>query len=107
MLGTNAFVANGETTFNWASGSWTYGAGGGAGGSIWLIAQDLWLGGDSIQANGGLGERYHIRHGGDGGDGRIRLDYVTINGYDYGTTSATTQANSVSSPVVGGSLLPQ
>lgn len=85
--GAGAITATGGTTTHWAIGSWTYGAGGGAGGSVWVIADTLLLAADAIDAQGGLGESTHIRAGGDGGFGRVRVDCVTVN--RVGCTSAS------------------
>ena len=102
-----ALLSNGQTTTYWASGSWTYGAGGGSGGTVWLVAQDLVMAPDAIQATGGFGESSHIRDGGDGGFGRVRVDYATINGYNLGTIEAASEESLLSSPAVGASYLPQ
>ena len=83
----DALTATGASTSYWATGAWTYGAGGGAGGSIWLVADSLTLATDSLNAEGGLGESSHIRAGGDGGVGRIRLDYNELNGLAFGSAS--------------------
>ncbi len=96
-----AISAIGGTTTNWATGTWTYGAGGGAGGSIWLVADTLSLGSDSVDATGGFGEDTHIRVGGDGGYGRVRLDYNVLNGYAYGSGSDTTERGTASEPDAG------
>ena len=86
--GADAITSYGGTTTHWASGSWTYGAGGGAGGSIFLVADALTLAVDAVMADGGLGQAAYIRAGGDGGDGRIRLDFNTLNGDSQGTSEA-------------------
>ncbi len=78
--GAAAITTVGGTTPHWATGTWTYGAGGGAGGSVWIVADTLTLPTDAIDAQGGLGEATHIRIGGDGGVGRVRVDCVTVNG---------------------------
>jgi hypothetical protein len=50
--------------------------GAGSGGTIWLHAPEIILNG-SLSAVGGVAERVtSYRHGGDGGDGRIRIDYL-------------------------------
>ncbi len=96
-----ALTALGGTTPHWATGTWTYGAGGGAGGSIWLLADTLTLPADAIDAGGGFGEATHIRYGGDGGDGRVRLDFNTLNGDAWGSAAATTAAAAASTPDAG------
>ncbi len=91
----------GGTTIHWASGSWTYGAGGGAGGSIWLQVDSLTLGTNAVDASGGFGEATHIRHGGDGGEGRVRIDCVTCNGATWGTASAEAALDAMAEPDPG------
>lgn len=88
--GAGAFAATGGTTLAWSQGSYTYGAGGGAGGTLWLTAETMTLGIDALDAGGGDGEWTHDRAGGDGGDGRIRCDCGTINGLDCETEGALT-----------------
>ncbi|MFA6142320.1 MAG: cysteine peptidase family C39 domain-containing protein [Candidatus Omnitrophota bacterium] len=51
------------------------GGGGGSGGSVWLIGESIDIEG-SVTAKGGLGQD----NGGNGGDGRIRIDYVNLMG---------------------------
>ncbi len=96
-----AISAIGGTTAAWATGTWTYGAGGGAGGSIWLVADTLSLGSESVDATGGFGEDTHIRVGGDGGYGRVRLDYNVLNGYAFGSGGDTAAQGTVSEPDAG------
>jgi hypothetical protein len=76
----DGFCANGETTYGIQRGSYTYGSSGGAGGSIYLIANSIQGDSDFCVAVGGLGNHVPIRDGGDGGDGRIRLDYDSLTG---------------------------
>ncbi len=78
--GEGAILASGEDGTAWASGSWTYGAGGGAGGSLWIQAETMSLVEGAIRATGGDGEDAVDRPGGDGGQGRIRVDCGTVNG---------------------------
>ncbi|MCP4918596.1 MAG: hypothetical protein GY913_16965 [Proteobacteria bacterium] len=103
-VGTGAISADGADTNNAAQGSWTYGAGGGAGGSVWLMADVLDLDTDSVTTLGGIGESLHTRLGGDGGVGRIRLDYNELNGTAYGST--TTEEEDSTDPDVGASASP-
>ena len=98
-------LAEGETTFHWSQGSYTYGAAGGAGGSIFLLADSLTLATSAISAIGGEGQDDYIRHGGDGGDGRIRLDFANINGMEFGTIDAELLVNEVSQPIAGDTQL--
>lgn len=71
--------AAGEAAVSWSTGAYTYGAGGGAGGVAWLRAEEMVAAEGAIDARGGLGQSSYIRWGGDGGDGRVRLDCGTIN----------------------------
>jgi hypothetical protein len=62
----------------------TGGGGGGSGGQILLVAPDITITG-SVEALGGLGgysysDVYVSRAAGDGGNGRIRLEYTTLSG---------------------------
>ena len=98
---SDAFVANGGTTPFWAQGSWTYGAGGGAGGVVWLIAQAAALAPAAVNATGGFGEASHIRDGGDGGVGRVRIDFEAINGLLAGDPGAAVQLPIVAQPPPG------
>jgi hypothetical protein len=86
--GAEAISAAGGTTTHWASGTWTYGAGGGSGGSVYLIADDMTLAVDGITAVGGYGQASYTRAGGDGGGGRIRIDFDTLNTNSQGSTVA-------------------
>lgn len=104
--GTAAISSLGGTTTSWATGTWTYGAGGGAGGSIWIVADTLTLGTDSLDASGGFGEDTHIRQGGDGGFGRIRVDFNSINTHDFGSGGDLSSLTAGSTPDVGYSETP-
>jgi len=77
---TDSFLANGETTNGIQYGSYSYGSSGGAGGSIFLYARTIQGGTNFCRAIGGLGNHLPQRVGGDGGVGRIRLDYNTLEG---------------------------
>ena len=101
-----AFVADGGSTDNAAQGTWTYGAGGGAGGSIWLTADAMTLAADALSAAGGDGQTTHTRLGGDGGVGRIRLDYNELNTYTQGSGDASTEESSVCDPDPGHTTTP-
>jgi hypothetical protein len=103
---TDAITSWGGTTTAWATGSWTYGAGGGAGGSIWLIADSMTLATDSVAADGGFGQASYTRVGGDGGEGRVRVDYNDINGVTAGATGASTEEAAVCEPDPGYSATP-
>ena len=74
---------------------------GGAGGTIWLQADTLTLGSGAVDASGGFGEATHIRHGGDGGEGRVRIDCVTCNGSAWGTASADAALDDMAEPDPG------
>ena len=88
VVGEGGLSAVGGTTLYWAWGAWTYGAGGGAGGSVYLEVDVLELAVDAVDAQGGFGESSHIRAGGDGGWGRVRIDCATCNGFAHGSTDA-------------------
>lgn len=62
------------------------GGGGGAGGSILIKAQVATLGTNKLLASGGVGAPNFAGTGGDGGTGRIHLDYYTSY---TGTTTPT------------------
>ena len=99
-------TAIGGTTSAWATGTWTYGAGGGAGGTIWVMAGTLDAPEAAFDATGGYGESTHTRVGGDGGYGRIRLDYEEINGLLEARSAADVQADLVSEPDPGYTAAP-
>ncbi len=99
--GAAALTSMGGTTTHWATGTWTYGAGGGAGGSVWLVADTLTLASGAIDASGGLGESTHIRAGGDGGAGRVRVDCTSVNGADCATTAGESALATASEPDAG------
>ncbi len=90
--GAAAIRADGGSTDHWAAGTWTYGAGGGAGGAVWLQADTLSLGAGALSAVGGFGESTHIRAGGDGGDGRVRIDCDLCNGLAPAAATAALRA---------------
>ena len=104
--GENALTAEGDSTDHWADGSWTYGAGGGAGGSLFLIADAVELTEDSVSAQGGYGESTHLRAGGDGGVGRVRIDCEVCNGFDVSEASAEEALAAASEPDPGTSVSP-
>jgi len=101
VTSAGSLSALGGSTSAWATGTWTYGAGGGAGGTIWVIADAATIPADAVYAFGGDGESTHTRDGGNGGDGRIRLDFNTLNGYTSGTAAATRQAENACDPDAG------
>ncbi len=98
--------ANGADTFAWSTGSYTYGAGGGAGGSLWLIAQQLQIAEATVLAAGGAGQDDYERQGGDGSEGRVRIDCETCNGFEHGSEEATEALGAGSDPDPGSSELP-
>ncbi|MBM3267294.1 MAG: IPT/TIG domain-containing protein [Candidatus Sericytochromatia bacterium] len=68
--------------------------GGGSGGSIYLHASTMSLAGGSVRVNGGAGQYLNCfrgncsisngqSKGGDGGFGRVRLQYATLNGSNF------------------------
>ena len=105
LEGANAVTSEGGSTEHWASGTFTYGAGGGAGGSIFILSDTIELVSDAILADGGLGQSSYIRAGGDGGDGRIRIDCNTCGGYAQGSSEAETALQSGCSPAPGHSTV--
>ena len=102
----SGITAVGGSTDNAAQGSWTYGAGGGSGGSVYLVADAMTLAADAISAAGGDGETTHTRLGGDGGVGRVRLDYNELNTYAEGSSDASTEEASSCDPDPGYSAAP-
>jgi len=98
--------ADGGDTRHWAQGTWTYGAAGGAGGSVYLIADEVDLLTGAVTAAGGLGQASYTRVGGDGGDGRVRVDCATCNGEVQGTAAATSQLADACDPDPGASSAP-
>jgi len=99
----SAFVADGGDTESAAAGTYTYGAGGGAGGSLWLLGDSVDLAASSVTALGGFGQKDYIRDGGDGGDGRIRIDCDTCNGYSHASLAGETAMRDASEPDLGSS----
>ncbi len=98
---SGAISATGGSTTFWAIGSYTYGAAGGSGGSIYLSAETVNLASDSVQAEGGLGQSSYIRNGGNGGVGRIRIDCNTCNSFTQGSSGADSELANASSPNLG------
>jgi hypothetical protein len=108
---TGNITSKGGISATTTAGAWTEG-GGGAGGSILIRTEELTIGTNSVDVNGG-----HADWGVDkstGGVGRIRLEYKTINTNphpnssaentgcdpDPGSTAATTSPSYVSSNYV-------
>jgi hypothetical protein len=104
--GPAALLADGGSTTHCAKGSWEYGAGGGAGGSLWLVADTLSLAVGAVDAAGGSGEKRNIRRGGDGGVGRVRIDCGSCNGAPLGSTAATAALAAAADPDPGFGLTP-
>ena len=80
--------SKGQDGQGYGTGSYQYGTGGGSGGSIYISASDLSIGTDLTNASFGLGKEppgAAPRDGGDGGVGRIRLDYNSLSGTTYPT----------------------
>jgi hypothetical protein len=78
--------------------------GGGAGGSIYLVSNELSLAAATLSAVGGLGAESAAvsgNYGGDGGAGRIRLDFLSLNGFAVGSADATTAAANAATPDAG------
>jgi len=97
----------GSDTAGWSTGSYSYGAGGGAGGTLWLITQVLSAAEHSLIARGGAGESSHDRYGGDGGDGRVRVDCQVCNGAEHASSEATEALALASDPDPGFSEAPE
>ena len=73
----NANGADGQNSFDGGTGR----GAGGAGGSIYLRGDTLTLGSTKVTADKGVGfSAPGAGSGGDGGDGRIRLDYNSVSG---------------------------
>jgi len=77
---TDSFLAVGETTSGIQEGLFTYGSSGGAGGAIFLHSTTIQGETNFCRATGGSGNHLPLRDGGDGGVGRIRLDYAILDG---------------------------
>ena len=65
------------------------------------MADTLSLPADSVVATGGVGESTATRNGGDGGEGRIRIDFNELNGFMSTARASETQANSACEPDAG------
>ncbi len=104
--GREGISARGEAARHWARGTWSYGAGGGAGGTVRIAASEVVLAEGSVLATGGRGESAHERHGGDGGMGRIRVDCATCNGVAQGTPEANAALAAACDPDPGHSEPP-
>lgn len=85
--GPDGIRAVGETPTAWSQGTYTYGAGGGAGGSVWLQAETADFAEGAVDVGGGAGVSDVQRAGGDGGHGRVRLDVTTYTGADAATAT--------------------
>ena len=101
-----ALAADGGDTSHWAQGTWTYGAAGGAGGSVFLVADEVSLATGAVTASGGFGQASYIRAGGDGGEGRVRVDCATCNGAAQGTAAASAALADACDPDPGASSTP-
>ena len=94
VINRGYITANGDNGYN---GVFIYnnfnsgaGGGGGAGGSIYLRVLTLESSGDLIAAVKGNGGVHAVesqgKSGGNGGDGRVRVDYSIVNGTNYPDT---------------------
>jgi len=83
---SGTMIANGSNGLS--SGGASMGSGGGgAGGTIYLVSEQMTIGSGLVEASGGIGGCGDVsRCGGDGSDGRIRLDYTTLSGSTNPTT---------------------
>ncbi len=106
--GARAFEARGLGTSWFSYGTYSYGTGAGSGGSVWVAGRDMLVVSGSFRGQGGNapvppddGGSRAPRKGGDGGDGRIRIDFDTINGADFGSGAADSEANASAVPNPG------
>ena len=67
---------SGTVSSNGGNGSCA--SGGGSGGAIWLVGENVHITG-TVVAQGGQGNYESGLQGGNGGDGRIRIDYANLN----------------------------
>ena len=74
---------------------------------VFILRDSLELVSDAILAEGGLGQSSYIRAGGDGGEGRVRIDCHTSGGYAQGTTEAEAALDDGSSPAPEHSSTPE
>lgn len=101
-----ALEVDGQSATAGAAGSRAYGAGGGAGGSLLLVVESLAISG-LVTARGGSGyppltcEDRAQCLGGDGAPGRVRLDYLSINGQDFGSAEAQAEMAASFDPLPG------
>lgn len=88
LTGTTVTITGAVTSSGGNGGDGYWDGGGGAGGSILIKAQTATLGTTLITANGGVGGGTSVgsKHGGNGGNGRVHLDYYTSY---TGTTTPT------------------
>ena len=68
---------------------------------MWIVTDTLTLAGDALDAWGGYGEDTHIRIGGDGGYGRIRVDCNEVNGIGCDTADGVLQLEAGALPSPG------
>ncbi|MEC7986235.1 MAG: putative metal-binding motif-containing protein [Myxococcota bacterium] len=101
---TGGIYAKGESASGGQSGTCDDTIGGaGAGGSIFILSETLSLGSSVLDANGG-GSTYISQSSvttGTGGDGRIRVDFDTLNGEAHGSSGADSHLGAAASPAVG------
>jgi len=98
-VNTGGYIkSNGGNGLNSASyGGWNCGTdrsagggGGSAGGSVYLLAEELTIGTAYVTGSGGAGGLGNCDNGGAGGNGRIRVEYITSLS---GTTTPTASTN--------------
>ncbi|MBU6428926.1 MAG: hypothetical protein KGR26_07950, partial [Cyanobacteria bacterium REEB65] len=73
--------------------------GGGSGGSIYLAAASMSLASNVVTAPGGAGGTGANAYGGNGGFGRVRLVYSTLNGTSYPNSPAESAAIPSGTPI--------
>lgn len=96
----NANGVNGQLT----GGSYGGGAGGGAGGSILVKCQIADFGSNILTAIGGTGATRNSSMGGNGGAGRIRVEYADSISGSTSPTASTAQVTTLKSQVYSGMI---
>jgi len=106
---SNTLILNGNLYADGKRGSQSsqYGAGGGAGGSVYITTNNI-TGSGVIQANGGIGgtNGFSTRRGGGGGGGRVAV-YYNESSYNGISNSSVAGGSATSSATAGetGSLI--
>ena len=107
IFGKNITVS-GSITSNGSNGSGQIyasgGSGGGAGGSIIIKCQGATIGTNKILASAGAGGTTGQGYGGDGGVGRIRVEYADSISGSTSPTASTAQVTTLKSQIYGGMI---